>query len=44
MEINHATSYGSYFRLAGRDAYIVTVEILREKQARPIQARFDLRR
>lgn len=44
MEINHATSYGSYFRLAGRDAYVVTVEILREKQARPIQARFDLRR
>jgi cytochrome c5 len=44
MQTNDSTSYGSYFRLAGRDAYIVTVEVLRARQARPIQARFDLRR
>jgi cytochrome c5 len=44
MEINHSTSYGSYFRLTGRDAYVVTVEVQRARQARPIQARFDLRR
>jgi len=44
MEVNHSTSYGSYFRLTGRDAYIVTVEIVLAKQAQPIQARFELRR
>jgi cytochrome c5 len=44
MEINHATSYGNYFRLTGRDPYIVTVEIVRAQRAQPIQARFDLRR
>lgn len=44
MQVNQATSYGSYFRLVGRDPYIVTVEIRRTGQARPIMARFDLRR
>ena len=44
MQVNQATSYGSYFRLVGRDPYIVTVEIRRAGQARPIMARFDLRR
>ena len=44
MQINHSTSYGNYFRLTGRDPYIVTVEVVRTKQARPLQARFDLRR
>lgn len=44
MQINRTTSYGNYFRLTGRDPYTVTVEILRAREARPIQARFDVRR
>lgn len=44
MEINGTTSYGNYFRLAGSEPYTVTVTVQRASGARPIEARFPLRR
>lgn len=44
MEINGTTSYGNYFRLAASEPYTVTVTVQRAGGARPIEARFPLRR
>ena len=44
MEINGTTSYGNYFRLAGSEPYMITVTVQRAGGARPIEARFPLRR
>ena len=39
----NATSYGADFRVTGKEAHVITVQIRRAGVARPIEARFDFR-
>ena len=43
MTVDQAVSYGSYFRMPGRDAYTITVLIRRPDRPQPIEATFDHR-
>jgi len=38
-----ATSYGGDFRVTGREAHVITVQVRRPGAARPIEARFDFK-
>lgn len=42
--INGGVSYGNYFQMPGKDAYTVTLKILKAGAARPIEAKFDIKR
>jgi cytochrome c5 len=42
--INSSVSYGSYFRMPGRERYTVTLQIRRAGAATAIEAKFDLKR
>lgn len=43
VDANNATSYGNFFRMAGKEPYIIAVQIRRPGNPSPIEARFDFR-
>ena len=43
MTLADSASYGNFFRMQGREPYIITVRVRRAGAAAPIEARFDIR-
>lgn len=41
---NNAVSYGSYFRMPGKDAYTVTLQIRKAGAAAPVEVKYDVKR
>jgi len=44
VTVNNAISYGTYFQMAGKDPYTVTLQIRKPGAPAPIEAKFDLRK
>ena len=41
--INNAASYGEFFRMQGKEAYTITVQVRRGSSAAPLEAKFDFK-
>jgi cytochrome c5 len=41
---NNAVSYGSYFRMPGKDSYTVTLQIRKAGAATPLEVKYDVKR
>jgi hypothetical protein len=44
MVLDHTVSYGNYFRMPGKQPYVIDVVIRTAGAARPLETRFDFRR
>jgi cytochrome c5 len=43
MALAESTSYGNFFRMQGKDPYVITVQVRRPGAQAPIEAKFDFR-